>query len=411
MLLSPQVFKYQLYPSSRIRFLDGLLSGTIKFKLSSEGSKDSLNLRELFEIDTKHFEQKAPVNKKNLNAIFSKTNKSSKFIMEAGASPYYGIYNLKSNDFDGDKVSDIAFFDEKEKIWHIIYLNKDKSDKIHLNENLLANFNDIDTLIPIPSDYDGDQKTDIALYNTGTASWLVLNSSSMSSDSSRNWSSKVGEYPLPANLDNDTKTDLSCYDSVSGGWHSFLSTNNEYYPKAFEFSPLAIPAYSDVDGDGKSDYIIYRPSKEIFNVYLSTRSYNPNTPVTVQLGNKNSRIVLEDYDGDSKVDLASWSPESGIWQIVYAKNFLHTDSNSRLSGCGITGNTGNKNIPCPIATVRLGMLGDIPMPGDYDGDGKTDIAVFTRETGKLEIEFKNKAKKILDLSKYKDMIPAGFIGI
>ena len=131
----------------------------------------------------------------------------------------------------------------------------------------------------------------------------------------------------------------------------------------------------------------------------------------MQLGNKNSRIVLEDYDGDSKVDLASWSPESGIWQIVYAKNFLHTDSNSRLSGCGITGNTGNKNIPCPIETIRLGMLGDIPMPGDYDGDGKTDIAVFTRETGKLEIEFKNKAKKILDLSKYKDMIPAGFIGI
>ena len=153
--------------------------------------------------------------------------------MEVGASPYYGIYNLKSNDFDGDKVSDIAFFDEKEKIWHIIYLNKDKSDKIHLSENLLANFNNIDTLIPMPSDYDGDLKTDIALYNTGTASWLVLNSSSMSSDSSRNWSSKVGEYPLPANLDNDTKTDLSCYDSVSGGWHSFLSTNNEYFPKQF----------------------------------------------------------------------------------------------------------------------------------------------------------------------------------
>ena len=60
-----------------------------------------------------------------------------------------------------------------------------------------------------------------------------------------------------------------------------------------------------------------------------------------------------DYDGDGKTDFAVWRPGDGRWFVL--------PSSKRP----------------PSITVQLGQAGDIPVQdGDYDGDKKTDFAVF-----------------------------------
>jgi hypothetical protein len=71
--------------------------------------------------------------------------------------------------------------------------------------------------------------------------------------------------------------------------------------------------------------------------------------------------VPGDYDGDGKTDFAVWRPTTGQWFIIPSGN------------------------PATQITQSFGLDGDIPVPADYDGDQIADIAVWRPTTGQWYI--------------------------
>ena len=122
------------------------------------------------------------------------------------------------------------------------------------------------------------------------------------------------------------------------------------------FVPGVGGGIGDFDGDGKSDFTIFRPSTGLWATLKSSTNYT--TSSTVSWGLSTDVPVPGDYDGDGKIDPAIFRPSTGLWA------FLKSSTGYTTSG-----------------TVSWGLSTDVPQPGDYDGDGKTDPAIFRPSTG------------------------------
>ena len=396
--LTPRLVKYILPPQARLSLLNSYLNNEIKSSFSNKKIEGLLDLVELYDIQKDKASSKKSKDPTKLLENLLKSNdlknENLTFLKQIAICPYFGIYNAMSNDFDGDKIADIAFFDQENKKWYVVSGKDKKETEFDLNKFFFENYTGTDLFIPVPADYDGDSITDIALFNRTDALWNVQRSSD-SKIESRNWGGLWSEIPLPGDVDGDSKVEFSSYsgDNTSK-WGAITSAGN-VYSESFNSTLLDIPTVADIDGDKKADLIVFRPQEQTFYIYLSTKTYNKQEPIRFNLGNITSRTVIEDYDGDGLTDIATWTPDKSLWEIIYAKDILS------LPGSTTLGKT----------TVGFGNSGDIPMPADYNGDGKADIAVYHLWTGELEIYNNSGDSKKLDLSKYKNLIPANFIGV
>jgi hypothetical protein len=117
-------------------------------------------------------------------------------------------------------------------------------------------------------------------------------------------------------------------------------------PRALEQHP------SDFDGDGTSDFAVFRPSAGAWFVLNS----GSNTFQAVNWGTNGDIPVDGDFDGDRRNDFAVFRPSIGTWFIL------------KSSGNG-------------FVAQQFGANGDKPTPGDYDKDGVTDIGVWRPSSG------------------------------
>jgi hypothetical protein len=109
--------------------------------------------------------------------------------------------------------------------------------------------------VPIPADYDGDGKTDIAVYRTTTSQWFVIRSTA---GPLATYFGAPGDTPIPADYDGDGKADIAVYRPSSSAWYIQRSTNG--FAGTFFGTTGDVPVPADYDGDGKADIAVYRPS-------------------------------------------------------------------------------------------------------------------------------------------------------
>ncbi len=154
-----------------------------------------------------------------------------------------------------------------------------------------------------------------------------------------------------SDFDGDGSSDFAVFRPSAGAW--FTSNSAGFNAQTFGGANDKIVA-GDFDGDGKTDAVVFQKinGAGIWNIKRSSDGGITN----VQFGVASDTAVRGDFDGDGRGDLAIFRPSSGTWYIQKS------------------GDNG-------FFAVQFGANGDVPIPADFDGDGRADIAVFRPSNG------------------------------
>jgi hypothetical protein len=237
--------------------------------------------------------------------------------------------------------------------------------------------------------YDTDGKADLAVwrqnFSFGTADWFAKNSSTGATV--QRLFGHPGDTPVPFDYDGDGRTDMALFRPNTGEWLIINSLTGQL--RTVQWGTFGDqPAAGDFDGDGKADLAVWRPSSGLWFI----KGYITGAETT-RLGDAVSDLeAVGDYDGDHKTDLGLWNPFVSIWKIPTdpPRKFWWGTNNgicvpADQDGDGATDfiifKDGSwyiklSNISGTQSVIPWGVSGDVPVPQDYDGDGKADLTVF-----------------------------------
>ncbi len=211
-----------------------------------------------------------------------------------------------------------------------------------------------DTLVP--GDYDGDLKWDVAVWRAGT--FYILRSLTatlqvvpfgLAGDDAR----------IAQDYDGDGKCDPAVTRNVGGSLTFYiLRSALGFTAVTFGNATTDVGIRGDFDGDGKADVAVHRSAGgSPANTFYVLRSSDSGVQAATFGVSSTDYRLPADFDGDGKTDYAVWRGigvgSSGTWYWLQS-----SDGAFRALNFGVGGGS------------------DLPAPGDYDGDGKSDHAVW-----------------------------------
>ncbi len=280
---------------------------------------------------------------------------------------------------------------------------------------------------PATADYDGDGKADISIKDDASGKWYI----DYAFDGYGTWnfiwdipitSYLYQYYPVPADYDGDGKADMALRKDT-GGWFINYSSNGfdtfDAFPHAWGVLPVrdAYPAPADYDGDGKADVSEKKDNGQWLIDYANNGfstgiewdwvsdegmygdisafplpgNYNRNRNAEIGIrtdegrwmvddivngwediidwksnpiyGSQNAHPVPADYDGDGMMDL-SVIEEDGTWSIDYSANgfgFNQWDWSSNISITTSVSSHGHNSSPSTTQISNY-ILSNYPNP-------------------------------------------------
>lgn len=188
--------------------------------------------------------------------------------------------------YDGGHKAELAWYRDSDGMWFI----KGKSPVQFgtgptSTSSTPAKWNDvIDQDFPVPADYDGDGRTDLATYNPRTLVWKVKSSRDGTVSSvTMGGSNSVLTFPAPGDYDGVHHAQRALFGT--DGWRIEGHTDPILFGNVVPGAPLGpgynvYPAAADYDGDGKTDLSYVSTD----GAWRTQSSANPATITTFNVG-------------------------------------------------------------------------------------------------------------------------------
>ncbi len=211
-------------------------------------------------------------------------------------------------------------------------------------------------------DFDGNGKADLVVRNLNTISILLGDGAGNFQASSFSYTA-TGLTPVAAaagDFNGDGKADLALASSTSANVTVLLGNGDGTFQSASTFSVpnvLQNLAVADFNGDGKADIATADPTSGV-NILLGKGdgTFQAAVPVTVNpqngAGFQALFVVIGDFDGDGKADLATANAGSSTVSTLLGK--------------------GDGTFQLPVIASTPGQAQRLAI-GDFNGDGKADL--------------------------------------